>query len=141
MKKYLVSEVIEKVQKATSKADKVKILKENDTAALCDYLRGTFDSTVQWNLPGGKPPYEAGEPHSAPSNFLKKNVELRYFVKGGQGDRLPPFKREAIFINLLESIDPNDALLLVSMINKEKPKGITRAIVEEAFPGLLLDKK
>jgi hypothetical protein len=139
MRKLLVHEVIAKVQAQKTKADKVKILKENDTAALCDYLRGTFDSTIQWNLPGGAPPYTAAEPHNAPSTFLRKNVELRYFVKGGAGDKLPTIKRESLFIALIESIDPNDAALVISMINKEKPKYITRPVIEEAFPGLLQD--
>jgi len=114
----LVHEVIAKVQAQKTKADKIKILRQHDSAALCDYLRGTFDESIHWNLPTGVPPYTAAEPHNTPSNFLKKNVDLRYFVKGGQGDRLQPLKR-------------------ISMINKEKPKYITKNIVEEAFPGLI----
>jgi hypothetical protein len=140
-KPRLVHEVISEVQKQKSKADKIKVLREYDTAALCDYLRGTFDDTIQWNLPAGKPPYQPCEPHNAPSTFLRKNVDLRYFVKGGPGDKLPAVKRESIFISLIESIDPEDALLVISMINKETPKYITRNIVEEAFPNLLQDKK
>lgn len=136
----LVHEVIAEVQKQKTKADKIKVLRDHDTAALCDYLRGSFDSTIQWNLPGGKPPFQACEPHNTPSNFQKKNVELRYFVKGGPGDKLPALKRESMFISLIESIDPSDALLVISMINKETPKYITRNIVEEAFPNLLQDK-
>ena len=38
---------------------------------------------------------------------------------------------------MLESIHPKDAELLVKMINKEAPKGITKNIVMEAFPGLI----
>jgi len=133
----LVHEVIAKVQAQKTKADKIKILRQHDSAALCDYLRGTFDESIHWNLPTGVPPYTAAEPHNTPSNFLKKNVDLRYFVKGGQGDRLQPLKRETLFIALIESIDPNDAALVISMINKEKPKYITKNIVEEAFPGLI----
>ena len=52
---------------------------------------------------------------------------------------MPAIKREKIFIGLIESIDPRDSRLVISMINKEKPKGITRPVIEEAFPGLLKD--
>lgn len=46
-----------------------------------------------------------------------------------------------MFIGLLESIDPNDAKLVISMINKEKPvRQLTRPIVNEAYPGLLRDE-
>ena len=134
-----VHEVIDKARKQRKKEDKIRILRENETWALKDILRGTFDSTVKWNLPGGNPPYTASEEHNAPSNLLRKNVDFKFFVKGGPGDRMPAFKRESIFVGLLEAIDPKDALLVISMINKEKPEGITRNIVQEAFPGLLKD--
>lgn len=135
----IISEVVRKVCNARKKDDKIKILKENDTAALCDYLRGTYDSSIQWNLPAGAPPYTASEIHNAPSSFRKKNVELRHFVKGLAGDKLPAYKREHLFINLLEAIDPREAELLIEMINKKKRKGITRPVIEAAFPNLLQD--
>ena len=49
---------------------------------------------------------------------------------------MPAFKRESIFIGLIEAIHPEEALLVLSMINKEKPKGITKKVVEEAYPGI-----
>lgn len=134
-----VYEVIEEVQKAKTKADKVDTLKKNDSWALKDVLRGTYDSTVNWLLPPGEPPYTPNDGHNAPSNLLKRNTDFKYFVKGGPGTKMPAFKREKIFIGLIESIDPKDARLVISMINKEKLTGITRPVVEEAFPGLLKD--
>lgn len=134
-----VYEAIEEVQKAKTKADKVKKLKKNDSWALKDILRGTYDSTVKWLLPPGEPPYTPNDGHNAPSNLLKRNKEFAYFAKGGPGGKLPAYKREKIFIGLIESIDPKDARLVISMINKEKLKGITRPVIEEAFPGLLQD--
>jgi hypothetical protein len=50
---------------------------------------------------------------------------------------LHPGKRESIFIGLIEGIDPSDAKLVINMINKTKPEGISRPVIEEAFPGLL----
>jgi hypothetical protein len=38
---------------------------------------------------------------------------------------------------MLEGINPKDAELVIAMINKETPNGLTKAIVNEAFPGLL----
>jgi hypothetical protein len=52
---------------------------------------------------------------------------------------LTPVKRESIFLGLIEGIHPEDARLVISMINKEKPQGITRPVIEEAFPKLLQD--
>jgi hypothetical protein len=34
-------------------------------------------------------------------------------------------------------VHPKDAELVIAMINKETPKGLTRPLVKEAFPGLI----
>ena len=135
----LVYEVIDKATKARKKEQKVEILQANESWALKDILRGTYDTTVRWNLPTGEPPYEPNDGYNAPSNLLKRNTDFRYFIQGGAGDKLPAYKRENIFIGLIEAIHPQDAKLVISMINKEKLGGFTRNVVEEAYPGLLLD--
>ena len=138
MKQY-VYEVFEEMNKKTKKADKVKVLKDNESWALKDIIRGSMDSTVQWNLPPGAPPYTPALEHNHPANPLRENKLFKYFVKGGPGDKLPAVKRESIFIGLIEGVHPTDAELVIAMINKEKPKGLSKPIVQEAFPGLLRD--
>lgn len=133
----LVHEILDEVAKAKAKKDKVSILKENESWALKDIIRGSMDPNVKWNLPPGAPPYTASEGHNSPSNLQRENTKFAYFVKGGKGDQLPAYKRENIFIGMLEGINPKDAELVIGMINKETPKGLTKAVVEEAFPGLL----
>jgi hypothetical protein len=137
MSKY-VFEVLQEVAKQKLKEDKVRILKENESWALKDVLRGTFDARVVWNLPEGTPPYQASEPNNHPANLIRENTKFRYFVKGiRDGDNLPAFKRQKLFLGMLEAIHPEDAKVVIDMINKKPPKYITRPIVEEAFPGLL----
>lgn len=137
-----VFEVIDKVAKARSKAQKIELLKEHETGALRDVLRGIFDETIIWLLPqGAPPPYTPNKEESVPSNLIKECVQLAYFVKGGAGPNLNKIRREKMFIGLLEAIHPKDAELLIDVINKKAPKGISRNVVEEAFPDLLRDKK
>ena len=136
----LVHEVLEKVEKAKSKAEKVKLLKQHESWPLKDIIRGSMDSTVKWNLPAGEPPYTPNKPESAPTNLLRENVKFKYFVEGGPGSKLPAVKREQIFIGLIEGVHPDDARLVINMINKKVPTGLTRPIVKEAFPGLLRDE-
>ena len=138
MAKY-VYEVLEEARKAKTKEQKIKILKDNETFALKDILKGSYDDKVKFNLPEGTPPYNASDPHNHPSSWLRQNQQLKYFVKGGPGDKMPAFKREAIFIGILESIHPQDAKHVVNMINKTAPKGVTKVVVKEAFPELLKD--
>ncbi len=133
----LVHEVLEKARKQKTKAEKIKVLKENETWALKDILRGTFDDSVQWNLPNGEPPYTPNKEESAPANLLREHKKFGYFVKGGPGDKLPSVKRERIFFEIIEGIHPEDARLVVNMICKKSPQGITKAIVKDAFPGLI----
>ena len=74
-----------------------------------------------------------------PGRKLRENTKFKYFVKGGPGEKMQKYKREQIFIGILEGVHPEDAKLIVSMINKQKPNGLSRPIVEEAFPKLLQD--
>ena len=52
---------------------------------------------------------------------------------------MPPYKRENIFISILESVHPEDAKVVINMINKEWPykSGISKPVIDEAFPGLV----
>ena len=136
MVKY-VFEILEEVGKQRNRVDKVRILKENESWALKDIIKGSMDDKIQWNLPTGQPPYTPSPAHHHPANLFRENTKFKYFVKGGQGDKMPKYKREQIFIGILEGIHPEDAKLVLSMINKEKLKGITLPVVEEAFPNLL----
>ena len=138
MVKY-VFEVLQEAAKQRLKEDKIKVLKQNESWALKDVLRGTFDSTVTWKIPKGEVPYEPSEPHNHPANLIRENTKFGYFAKGGKGDQMPKFKRERIFIGILEGVHPEDAKLVINMINKKTPKGQTRPVVLEAFPGLLRD--
>ena len=138
--KLNVYEVLEKIKSARTKDKKISILKENDSWALKDILRGTFDTSIEWNLPGGEPPYTPALEQSVPANLLNEHKTFMYFVKGlRESNRLTPVKRESMFIGLIEGIHPEDAKLVINMINKDKPEGITRNIVQEAFPNLLQD--
>ncbi len=134
-----IHEILNEVGGKKKKADRIQILKTNESWALKDIIRGSMDETVQWNLPEGDPPYTACDPHNAPTNLIRENKKFRYFAKGGTGDSMIPAKRQNLFIGLIEGIHPSDAKLVIDMINKRVPKGLTREIVQEAFPGLLKD--
>ena len=133
-----IHEIIDLVSKAKTKEDKISLLKQNETQALKDVLVGAYHSKVAWNLPPGRPPFEAAEERSVPSNLLKQTRKFNDLVKGGPGDSLPAFKRERIFIRLIEQVHPDDAELLLKMVAKKQlAKGLTKKLVEEAFPGLI----
>jgi len=134
----LIYEILEAAGKARSKAEKIKILKDHDSWALRDVLRATYDLKVEFLIPDGEPPYTPNKPESVPTNLLRKNVDFKYIVKGGIREDMPSFKREKIYIGLLESIHPEDAKVVINMVNRKKPgNGITEKVVKEAFPSLI----
>lgn len=137
--KYIY-EVIEEAQKKRTKAGKIEVFQNNDSWALRDVLRGTFDTSIEWNLPPGAPPYQASEGHNHPTDLTRENVKFKYFIRGFKAsESLSTVRRESMFIGLLEAVHPEDAKLVIDMVNKTPPKHITRPIVEEAFPDLLRD--
>ena len=89
----LIHEVIELVNKQKTKEDKIKVLKQHESWALKDIIRGSMDTTLNWNLPVGAPPYTPCTPESTPATLLRENTKFKYFVKGGPGTKLPSFKR------------------------------------------------
>jgi hypothetical protein len=134
----LVFEILEAAGKARSKQEKIEILRKYESWALKDVLRASYDPKVEFTIPAGSPPYEPNLPESTPSNLLRKNVDFQYIVKNGAGDTMPAFKREKLYIAILESIHPKDAEVVINMVNKKKPaNGVTLKVVQEAFPSLI----
>lgn len=133
-----VFEILEEFGKQTTKAKRIEVLKKHgNVPAFKDVLRGIFDDSLEFLLPEGKPPYTPNIPESVPSTLLKKHKEFGYFVKGGVDQ--PQYKRENIFIRLLESIHPQDAEVVLSMVNKKSPvKYLTKNLIEETFPNLIV---
>lgn len=137
---FYTFEILDKISKTKSRAEKIKLLQEQQNNwPLRDLLRGSFDDSVQWLLPSGPVPYTPADIASHPSNWTQHNSKLAYFVKGGKGDSMNPIKREKMFLDILESVHPRDAELLAGMINKKLPvKGVTKNLVKEAYPNFIL---
>lgn len=135
--KLLISEVLQKVSNAKTKAQKVKLLKELNSPALRSILIVNYDESVVSMLPPGNVPYE---PNDAPAGTEHTVLEHEYrklylFFKGGSNS-LQQTKRESLFIQMLEGLHESEALVLCLAKDKnlQKKYKITKACVEEAFP-------
>lgn len=136
-----VAEFLESVSKLKKKEEKVKILKENDSYIIRTMLQGAFDPRIKWLLPEGIPPYTPNTLLDQENVLIRDARKLIYFVEGGHAT-LKQSKRESIFVEMLETVTPRDALLLCAMKDKKLPfKGITIDVVQEAYPGLLPDEQ
>jgi len=134
-----VFEILEQFSQQSSRPAKIKFLQENGIPAIKDVCRGAYDDNIEWNLPPGKPPYTPNRPESVPSSLRKEHRNFGFYVKGfKKSEGIPAYKRENMFIQLLESIHAEDAVIVLNMVAKKAPvKGLTKKIVEEAFPNLL----
>jgi len=135
--KLLISEVLQKVSNAKTKAEKITLLRQYNTPALRSILIANYDESIVSMLPQGEVPFV---PNDAPPGTEHTKLEHEYrklylFFKGGS-DSLQQSKRESLFIQMLEGLQEDEAnvLVLVKDKNLGKKYKITRACVEEAFP-------
>ena len=136
-------EMLEAIDKADTREEAVELVKGYGSTyqAFNDYLRCVFDETIEFALPKGRPPYTPSSNASVPSSWHKKHLDLGYFVKGLGRDDMNQIKRESFFIQLLESIHPDDALHISLIASKEcKVSGLNVDVINEALPGLLKNK-
>ena len=75
-----IHEVIDLVSTAKTKDEKINILKQNESQALKDVLVGAYHSNIEWNLPPGRPPFEASQERSVPTNLLKQTRKFNDLI-------------------------------------------------------------
>ena len=132
-----LAEIIKTASEMKSKKQKVAYLQEKTSKPLRNILKVTYDKTMELNIPSTAPPYEKSESPESHGMLYREARKLPYFVKGYDGDNIHPIRREALFIQMLEAVDPDDAQLLCDMIKQKPFKGLTLATIKEAFPGLI----
>ena len=134
-----VAETLKRIGEIKSKPERIKELsKYNDNFPIKALLDMVFNPRIEFLLPETDPPYKPLEKENDAQNVLKADVrKMVYFINTNEGKNLRSFKREQIFIELLEAVDPDDAVLLLSVKNKKLPyKGITKDVVAKSFPGI-----
>ena len=136
--KLLISEVLQKAHSAKTKAQKVKILQDNNTNALRSILIANFDESIHSLLPEGEVPYQKNDaPLGTEHTVLEQEYRKLYlFFKGGS--TIKQSQRENLFIQMLEGLSVEEAELLILVKDKalNKKYRVTRACVENAFPSI-----
>ena len=141
MARKLVSEVLDAAGKIIKRDDRIKFLQLNKSPGLTDILRIQYDASIVSVLPEGAPSYKQDDaPKGYEYTILNKAyTQFKYFFKGPVANDMKPLKREALFLNLLESLNPEEAELLIAAKDKKmKCKGITKKLVMDAFPNLIV---
>ena len=131
--------ILADVAKAKTKKDKKEILlKHGNNGALREILKYTYDPNIKFLLPPGDPPYNSVVDETENPTYLYGLIRKLYlFVEGGNPN-LKSQRREYLFIELLESVHPKEAEILLQMKDKKlKCNGLTYNLVKETFPKLI----
>lgn len=135
---HSLSEIVTKATELKTKEEKIAWLRKNEGVPLKTILKYMYDPRVEFLIPDTPPPWKKNGYVGVEGMLYKETRRLRIFIKGGGYDQLDKVKREQLFISLLEDIDDKDAELLCKMIAQKPLKGLSRAVVAEAFPDLQL---
>ena len=167
-KNPFVFEVLDLVSKQRSKAKKIEVLKKYEHNSLKATLIWNFDESIISMLPEGEVPYSGFEDQASSNGTLSTKIteEVRrmhetdsfsvgssdknghttirrefknfyHFIKGGN-DAMSGFRRETMFINILEGLHPLEAEIVCLCKDKKLSDRykITKEIVSEAYPDI-----
>ena len=130
-----IYEILTEVSQVVSFHDRVKALKAySDNQPLKTILKYAYDPNIKFLLPEGTPPYKENDFPDQQGNLYYTFKKLYLFVEGGNPN-LTDLKRQDLFIGALETVDKDDAKVLIGMKDKNIPiKNITHKLAERAFP-------
>jgi len=140
MAEFNILETLDLVGKAKTREEKRQILTDRDNFATRALLQLHYHPDVKWHLPPGKPPYTPGQVADSTPNSLHFEVKkFDYYVDPSPHD-LPMLRRESMFVELLERVDPNDAKLIIAIKDRKLSyKGLSYKLVKDTWPDLLPD--
>jgi len=135
--------IFKRVETSKTKKEKIEILQQNSSPILKQILGLAYDPRVNWLLPEGTPPHTP-LPKDADAEITLQYASRQFylFIEGNSDAQrnLKQTRREQLFIQLLESVHPDEVKVLVGMKDRNLPyKGVTRKLVAEAFPNLAKD--
>ena len=137
--KPTVHEILDAVHKAKTKQKKIEVLREYDSKALRYCLIWNYDESLKSALPEGEVPYKPNESPTleSQSKLASEYRTLYNFIEGGNYE-LNNTRREVLFIQLLEALDPNEAEILCLVKDKKLAKKYRCSfpVVKEAFPDI-----
>tara|TARA_B100000745_G_scaffold161505_1_gene105652 strand:+ start:803 stop:1246 length:444 start_codon:yes stop_codon:yes gene_type:complete len=128
------------VGRAKIKSDKIRRLRDHDSPELRSLIKSSYDPKIEWFIPKGEVPYTPNTDESGHIKLMSKIPQIEKLVYnhitkvGSDGDK-GKIEKEKMFINILESLDPNEAEVLIAAKDKiiHRKYVISDNVVREAF--------
>ena len=134
-----VHDILAAVSVEGTNEKKVEILQRYNENFIKSILIWNFDESILSDLPPGDVPITPKEDvDQRPSSNLRKEWDKLYnFVKGGN-DAMNKLRKETMFINILETLHPSEAEILILVKDKklQSKYSITKELVSEAYPDI-----
>jgi hypothetical protein len=129
-----MSKIVSDIESQKTVKKQVELLQKHDSSTLKEILIFSCSPVVEWQLPSGNPPYTPlAEGTDQEGRLYSEVKKLDYFVNTPKGLELNSMKKEQMFIELMETIDPGDAKLLLRM--KAKELKIKKEALKQVYPG------
>ena len=137
-----IYEIFDDFEIADTKQEKLQVIGQNLSPLLVEVLRLTFHPDFQWKVKDYPDNYITDWQKSGGLSECQLNTELRklYMFQCGNltAEALTPRKQNELLIQLLESLEPREAEVVVGIFRKDQGvEGLTYEFVKEAFPQLL----
>jgi hypothetical protein len=129
-----LAEIVTDARALSTIAEKAQFLKANNSKELRNILILMYDGRFTFDLPTTPPPYRPSVVNESHGLLYREARKLSYFVNEMKdGENLDRVRKESLFIQMLESVDKDDALLLLQMLAKEPYPDLPVEAIHEAF--------
>ena len=136
----LYSEIFEEFQEATTKQDRIAVLRKYDHKSFREFLVAAYHPNIQFDV-GPLPFRPAPEPAGLNFTYLDMEMSKLYrFVKfhPAKPKDLTLEKQKQLLVVILESLHKDEAELLNKVLAKDLGiKFLTVNLINEAFPDLI----
>lgn len=138
-----IYEVFDEFEEAKNKKERMLVIEKNLSKTLVQVLELAFHPNHQWMVTEMPDDYriDVGNklPGLASCNLSTEIRKMYLFQKGdSSSENLSQQKRKQLLLQLLESIEPREAEVVMGILKKDLGvKGLDYKFVKEAFPNLI----
>lgn len=138
----LYSEIFEEFEKATTKQERIAILRREGDERFRFFLQLAFNPAIEFDIILPHMYRPAKEPAGLNFAYLDTEMPKMYRFIKNHPMRPPEFtadKTTQIILVMLESLHRDESALILKIFKKEfKIKNLTHNLVKEAFPDLII---
>jgi hypothetical protein len=138
----LYSEIFEEFEKATTKQERINILRREGDERFRFFLQLAFNPAIEFDIVLPHMYRPAKEPAGLNYAYLDTEMPKMYrFIKGHpmRPQNFTADKTTQLILVMLESLHRDESALILKIFKKEfKVKNLTANLVREAFPDLII---